>query len=113
MAKILIGLVSEGTSGKHWARGAIWKKGKDEYQFLCRDCSIRELKNLRLEDATPEECERVREGLAKVSDVAGPLEEIPKKFTDSLYVAREEGDWTYSLRPNEIIKCESCAKLVI
>ncbi len=112
MVPILIGLVCEDRSGRFWSRGAIWEID-GEYKYHCSGCSIKTLKRLRLDQATPEQIERVEKELAKTSDVAGPLNEIPDKFKDSLYIARNEGDWKFRLRPNEILKCDSCGKLVI
>lgn len=112
MVPILIGLVCEDNSGKFWSRGAVWEID-GEYQFHCSDCSIKTLKKIRFDDITQEQDERVREELAKMGDVAGPLNQIPDKFTGSLYIARDEGDWKFRLRPNGILKCESCGKLVI
>lgn len=112
MVPILIGLVCEDKSGRFWARGAIWEIN-GEYQFHCPDCSIKTLKRVRFNEITHEQNERVQEELEKIGDVAGPLNEIPDKFKDSLYIARDEGDWKFRLRPNEILKCECCGKLLI
>lgn len=112
MVPILIGLIFEDRSGRFWSRGAIWEID-GEYKYHCSDCSKKTLKEVRLDEATPEQIERVHEELAKIGDVARPLNEIPDKFKDSLYIARDEGDWKFRLRPNEILKCEVCEKLVI
>ena len=103
-------IISKETDNKLWARGAIWETSDEKNKFvcLCGDCSAKELKQRR--PPTDLELEKIYDELEKQGEVIEHLT-VPDKFKDTLFT--EEIDYQYRLRPNALMVCEKCGKMVI
>ncbi len=103
-------LVAKQTSGKLWARGAIWETPdeKNKLIFLCGECSIKEFKKLQQSVLSEQEAEKLFEKAS--SDAIEPLPKIPEKYKGELYAS--ETDWHYRMVNNAVIKCEGCGEIV-